>query len=62
MPFARGRIGPVLPSMAARYPWYLLADSGEGRYKEADLRSVFCLTHPFTTTFRQGFIYERVPY
>ena len=36
--------------MAARYPWYLLADSREGRAKEAELTdSARCLTRPSIT-------------
>ena len=31
--------------MAARYPWYLLADSREGRAKEADLTAARCRRH-----------------
>jgi adenine-specific DNA-methyltransferase len=48
--------------MAARYPWYLLADSREGRAKEAELTK----RPPADTTvhndIRQGFVYERVPH
>lgn len=47
--------------MAARYPYYLLADSPEGQRKEAEISR----TPPkITLTFgavRQGFVYERVP-
>jgi adenine-specific DNA-methyltransferase len=48
--------------MAARYPWYLLADSREGRTKEAELTK-----RPLPDTLvhddiRQGFVYERVPH
>lgn len=48
--------------MAARYPWYLLADSAEGRRKEAQITS----KPPSDTTsygdVRQGFVFERVPH
>jgi adenine-specific DNA-methyltransferase len=48
--------------MAARYPWYLLADSREGHTKEAELTRrvpADTLTH---NDLRQGFVYERVPH
>lgn len=48
--------------MAARYPWYLLADSPEGKRKEAEITG-----RPPNEAFthgdiRQGFVYERVPH
>jgi adenine-specific DNA-methyltransferase len=58
---ARARI------MGARYPYYLLADSRDGREKEA-VASGKCLVagdKPQDTThhsLRQGFVYERVPH
>lgn len=48
--------------MAARYPWYLLADSEEGRAIEAELTlrpPSDALVHH---DIRQGFVYERVPH
>jgi adenine-specific DNA-methyltransferase len=52
--------------MAARYQWYLLADSPEGRHKEAELtgkpprdNSAGGATR---NDLRQGFVYERVPH
>lgn len=45
--------------MAARYPWYLLADSREGRAKEAALTQ---RPQPDTSSrndIRQGFVYDR---
>ncbi len=54
---ARARI------MGARYPYYVLADSLEGQFKEADVART---EHPSLTSargdIRQGFIYERVPH
>ncbi len=59
---ARARI------MGARYPYFLLADSAEGRAKEAVV-SGKCLVasdyKPLATnhySLRQGFVYERVPH
>ena len=48
--------------MAARYPWYLLADSREGRAKEADLQKRTLPDTPVQNDIRQGFVYERVPH
>jgi adenine-specific DNA-methyltransferase len=48
--------------MAARYPWYLLADSREGRAKEADLQKRTLPDTPVHNDIRQGFVYERVPH
>ena len=48
--------------MGARYPYYLLADSAEGRAKEAELSR---RDEPDSATYgdvRQGFVYERVPH
>ena len=53
---ARARI------MGARYPYYLLADSGEGQRKEAELRGREMLEAPTYGDLRQGFVYERVPH
>ena len=59
---ARARI------MGARYPWYLLADSADGRKKEAQLQGVDIgsigggdAVRP-AHDLRQGFVYERVPH
>jgi adenine-specific DNA-methyltransferase len=46
--------------MAARYPWYLLADSKEGRAKEAALTQRLPADTPVHHDIRQGFVYERV--
>ncbi len=48
--------------MAARYPWYLLADSKEGRAKEAALTQRVPAETPVHHDIRQGFVYERVPH
>ncbi len=48
--------------MAARYPWYLLADSREGRSKEAALTRSVPTDAPVGADIRQGFVYERVPH
>lgn len=48
--------------MAARYPWYLLADSREGRAKEAELTQRVPTDTPIHNDLRQGFVYERVPH
>lgn len=48
--------------MAARYPWYLLADSREGRAKEAALTQTVSPETPIHNEIRQGFVYERVPH
>ncbi len=53
---ARARI------MGARYSYYLLADSSEGRLKEAELTNSIPGTDPVSNNIRQGFIYERVPH
>lgn len=48
--------------MAARYSWYLLADSPEGRRKEAELTGKPPLDGTTYGDLRQGFVYERVPH
>ncbi len=48
--------------MSARYPWYLLADSREGRAKEAALTQTVPPETPVHHDIRQGFVYERVPH
>ena len=49
--------------MAARFPYYLLADSPEGRRKEADLAGdAALLDMPSERDIRRGFVYERVPH
>ncbi len=61
---ARARI------MGARYPYYLLADSPEGKRKEAEVSGLWLAAseetnhYPLATnhSLRQGFVYERVPH
>ena len=53
---ARARI------MGARYPYYLLADSAEGRMKEAEVTRAEPSDVPAYGDIRQGFVYERVPH
>jgi len=45
--------------MAARYLWYLLADSREGRAKETELIQRVPADGPVNNDIRQGFVYER---
>ena len=53
---ARARI------MGARFPYYLLADSAEGKQKEAELIRSIPSSDPVSRNIRQGFVYERVPH
>ncbi len=53
---ARARI------MGARYPFYLLADSPEGKRKEAEITRTAPSSSPTYGKIRQGFVYERVPH
>jgi adenine-specific DNA-methyltransferase len=48
--------------MGAKYPFYLLADSREGRLKEAELSRTTPSTQPTQGNIRHGFVYERVPH
>jgi len=48
--------------MAARYPFYLLADSREGQLKEAEIRRLPPKDTPTANNVRLGFVYERVPH
>ena len=62
--------------MAARYPFYLLADSPEGVKKEAEITGAFPITPPFFKggaggdfppsetgyDLKKGFVYKRVPH
>jgi adenine-specific DNA-methyltransferase len=48
--------------MGARYPFYLLADSPEGRRKEGEVTHTAPSTSPTYGKIRQGFVYERVPH
>ena len=53
---ARARI------MGARYPYYLLADSAEGREREAAITRTKPSAASSFGDIRQGFVYERVPH
>jgi len=48
--------------MSARYPYYLLADSRDGRAKEQDVSGKILADTPVTDDIRQGFVYERAPH
>ena len=48
--------------MGARYPYYLLTDSREGRLKEAEIDHRAPSNAPTFNKIRQGFVYERVPH
>ncbi len=48
--------------MGARYPYYLLADSPDGREKEAELTQTVPSVTPTGGDIRHGFVYERVPH
>jgi adenine-specific DNA-methyltransferase len=48
--------------MSARYPYYLLADSSEGREKEQEITGRFQADSPTQKDIRQGFVYERAPH
>jgi adenine-specific DNA-methyltransferase len=52
---ARARI------MGARYLYYLLADSREGRIKEGEITRTAPSSQPVHGNIRHGFVYERVP-
>jgi adenine-specific DNA-methyltransferase len=48
--------------MAARYPYYLLADSPEGIKKDAELTSKVPPEYKTEDDIRKGFVYKRVPH
>ena len=48
--------------MGARYPYYLLADSAEGKVKDAELSRRDIVESPSRGDVRQGFVYKRVPH
>ena len=56
MALARARM------MAARYPWYLLADSQEGQRKEAEITRRAPSEATTHGDLRLGFVHERVPH
>jgi adenine-specific DNA-methyltransferase len=53
---ARARI------MGARYPYYILADSQQGQFKEGEVSHAVPSTQPVHGNIRHGFVYERVPH
>lgn len=48
--------------MSARYPYYLLADSPEGRRKEQEVSGKILPEARTQGDLRQGFVYERAPH
>ena len=48
--------------MAARYPYYLLADSSEGIKKESELTGKIPPEYKTEGNIRKGFVYKRVPH
>jgi len=48
--------------MGARYPFYLLADSREGQFKESEVAGTAPSSQPVHGNIRHGFVYERVPH
>jgi adenine-specific DNA-methyltransferase len=46
--------------MGARFPWFLLADSGDGRKKEGELVGTPLPPAKATNDIRHGFVYEQV--
>jgi len=48
--------------MAARYPFYLLADSEAGANKEMELSGKLAAPRTYSNDIRHGFVYERVPH
>jgi adenine-specific DNA-methyltransferase len=48
--------------MAAKYPYYLLADSPEGINKEAELTGKMPPVYKTESDIKKGFVYKRVPH
>lgn len=48
--------------MGAKYPYYLLSDSKEGRLKESEIAGKLPIDAPAHGDIRQGFVYERAPH
>ena len=49
--------------MGARYPYYLLSDSRDGQFKEAEIESQGAVRSAHVqNNIRQGFVFERVPH
>jgi adenine-specific DNA-methyltransferase len=48
--------------MAAKYPYYLLADTAEGSQKEAEITGTLPHTRKTGGNIKKGFVYRRVPH
>ena len=48
--------------MGARYPYYLMTDSAEGKVKDAEISRRDIVESPSFGDVRQGFVYKRVPH
>ncbi len=48
--------------MAAKFPFYYLADSAEGMAKERELTGLTPPSYPTDDDIRKGFVYKRVPH
>ena len=48
--------------MGARYAYYLLADSRDGQFKEAEVTRTAPSSQPTRGDIRHSFVYERVPH
>jgi len=48
--------------MGAHYPYFILADTLDGQYKEAEITRKAPSTQVVNGNIRQGFVYERVPH
>jgi adenine-specific DNA-methyltransferase len=48
--------------MGARYPYYLLADSKDGRLQESELTGKIPVDEPARGDIRQGFVVDRAPH
>lgn len=48
--------------MAARFPYYVLADSAEGAKKEAEITGQLAPAYNYSDDLRKGFVYKRVPH
>jgi len=48
--------------MAARSPWYLLADSPEGQRKEGEITGKMPPSYKTDGDVRKGFVHKRVPH
>jgi adenine-specific DNA-methyltransferase len=53
---ARARI------MGAKYPYYILADSREGKLKESEISQTAISSRATSDNLRLGFVYERLPH